>query len=392
MDSPVFPNAAHDPSQEASPQADLLDGEAASFDPEGMALCVSGGGYKAAAFHLGGLIRLNELGLLPKLARIASVSGGSIAAAYLGLKWNRLRFDAEGVAVNFAEEVTEPLARFLQSADIDIWAGLLGLIMPWKTMGDYVAGFYAKALFGDATLQALPEGEQAPRFVILATNYQLNSLWRFARPYAADYRVGMIEAPRFPLAQIVAASSGFPPFFCPIVLDLSRHEVRPLEGADKHFEPYTRRAELGDGGIYDNMGLEPIWKRYGVLLVSNAGDPFDETPNPPRDWLSMLRRVLSMIHRQAENNRVRWMMAMANSGERKLAYWPLRATHTPFPALGTLALPPDEAQRAMSESVRLWSLKPAAFRRLANHGYARADAAVRSYLGVTGPDPQFPFL
>lgn len=65
---------------------------------EGMALCVSGGGYRAMVFHLGGLIRLNELGLLRRLRRISSVSGGSITAGLLGLKWPRLGFTAQGVA------------------------------------------------------------------------------------------------------------------------------------------------------------------------------------------------------------------------------------------------------------------------------------------------------
>ena len=35
-------------------------------------------------FHLGTLWRLNELGYLPKLARISSVSGGSITNGVLG--------------------------------------------------------------------------------------------------------------------------------------------------------------------------------------------------------------------------------------------------------------------------------------------------------------------
>ena len=36
----------------------------------------------------------NELGYLSKLARISSVSGGSIMAGVLGLKWSKLAFGA----------------------------------------------------------------------------------------------------------------------------------------------------------------------------------------------------------------------------------------------------------------------------------------------------------
>jgi len=47
----------------------------------GIALCLSGGGYRAMIFHLGALIRLNVVGLLMPLNRVSSVSGGSITAA-----------------------------------------------------------------------------------------------------------------------------------------------------------------------------------------------------------------------------------------------------------------------------------------------------------------------
>src|SRR5438270_13748934 len=46
----------------------------------GIALCLSGGGYRAMLFHVGALWRLSELGYLPTLDRVSSVSGGSITA------------------------------------------------------------------------------------------------------------------------------------------------------------------------------------------------------------------------------------------------------------------------------------------------------------------------
>ena len=67
-------------------------------DPEqakparGMALCLSGGGYRAMVFHIGALWRLYESGLLGEIKRISSVSGGSISAGLLGLKWRELSF------------------------------------------------------------------------------------------------------------------------------------------------------------------------------------------------------------------------------------------------------------------------------------------------------------
>src|SRR5713226_3113267 len=58
----------------------------------GIGLCLSGGGYRAMLFHLGALWRLNEFGMLSKLDRISSVSGGSITAGVLGMNWSQLAF------------------------------------------------------------------------------------------------------------------------------------------------------------------------------------------------------------------------------------------------------------------------------------------------------------
>lgn len=354
--------------------------------PDGRALALSGGGYKAAAYHLGGLIRLNELGVLRGLKRVVSVSGGSITAAHLGLHWGELEWDGD-VARNFDSVVVEPLARFLTGVNIDVMAFLAGVVLPGRKGADGVERAYARHLFGKATLQDLPDEADGPRFVIVATNYQLNSLWRFSRSYAADYRIGKIEAPRFPLARIVAASSGFPPFFCPIELDLRDHVVEPWENADMHRPPFTERAVLADGGIYDNTGMEPIWNQYGKLLVSNAGNPFDERPDPPTNWLTMLRRVLAMIHRQAENNRVRWLFDRGRTRGQTLVYWPLRNDPAGYPRHGPLYLSPAELDAVMHQSVRLWSLKSADYRLLLRHGYLLADAAVRSYLIPAAPPP-----
>jgi hypothetical protein len=65
---------------------------------DGIALCLSGGGYPAMLFHLGGLWRLNELGLLPELDRVSAVSGGALTASALAVAWGELDFGDAGVA------------------------------------------------------------------------------------------------------------------------------------------------------------------------------------------------------------------------------------------------------------------------------------------------------
>jgi NTE family protein len=53
---------------------------------QGDVLCLSGGGFRAALFHLGALTRLNELGLLAETETIVAVAGGSILAALLAAR------------------------------------------------------------------------------------------------------------------------------------------------------------------------------------------------------------------------------------------------------------------------------------------------------------------
>ena len=60
--------------------------------PHPLGLALSGGGFRATAFHLGTLKRLRELGLLQKVDVISTVSGGSIAGAYW-VYWQALKGD-----------------------------------------------------------------------------------------------------------------------------------------------------------------------------------------------------------------------------------------------------------------------------------------------------------
>ena len=83
----------------------------------GAGLCLSGGGYRAMVFHIGVLWRLNELGYLPKLERVSSVSGGSITAGVLGARWGSLAFDPTGVAKAFDDQVVRPLRDLASQGD-----------------------------------------------------------------------------------------------------------------------------------------------------------------------------------------------------------------------------------------------------------------------------------
>ena len=93
----------------------------------GIALCLSGGGYRAMLFHVGSLWRLYEAGLLGKAKRISSVSGGSVTSAILGLRWSRLGFGSS--SDDFVREVAEPIRR-LADRTLDAGSIIEGIFLP----------------------------------------------------------------------------------------------------------------------------------------------------------------------------------------------------------------------------------------------------------------------
>lgn len=353
----------------------------------GIALCLSGGGYRAMVFHLGALWRLNELGYLPRLARVSSVSGGSITAAMLGLKWERLRFDA-GVARSLVEEVVQPIRAFARET-IDVGSVFKGLFLP-GTISDRVAHAYRTHLFGNATLQDLPD--DPPRFVINATNVQTGSLWRFSRPYMRDYQVGEVRHPKVSLAAAVAASSAFPPVLSPARLELSPADFSPPAGEPHHAPPFTSNVYLTDGGVYDNLGLETAWKRYRTLLVSDAGLSMAADPDPGADWASHAMRVLDMIDHQVRSLRKRQLVAGFRHGDRDGAYWGVRSEIAHYGAPHALPCPPERTAELARIPTRLAALPDALQERLINWGYAICDAAMRRWVDPALPAPTtFPY-
>lgn len=362
----------------------------------GIALCLSGGGYRAMLFHLGSLWRLNELGYLPKLNRISSVSGGSITAALLGLKWNELDFQA-GVAHRFVPEVVEPI-RALAGKSIDWKAVLTGGIGP-GSIPEWIAAAYRKYLYKEATLQDLAHEPNAPRFVINASNVQSGALWRFMRPYIRDYRVGEIRSSRLSLATAVAASSAFPPLLSPLVLKFQPSEYQPNTGMDLQFPPYTTRVVLTDGGVYDNLGLETAWKRYRTILVSDGGGKMAPEPDPKRDPVRHTRRVLDLIDNQVRSLRKRQVIGAYrvrrdadDTSWRDGTYWGIRTNITKYGLSDALTCPHAQTLALAEEPTRLASLTAITQERLINWGYAVCDAAMRRWVVPQSSAPSnFPY-
>jgi NTE family protein len=360
-------------------------------------LALSGGGYRAALYHLGALWRLNDAGKLPTLGRVSSVSGGSITASVLAANWNRLAFNHNRVAECFEKVVVEPLLRFTDHT-IDIPSVLTGAL-PLTSAGARLEHQYTR-LLGHFTLDKLPK---SPDFIFNATNLQTGAIWRFSRRYMGDRSIGIICAPNnVSVAQAVAASSAFPPILSPVTLRLRKRAwINPDEQkcpgwltptifagmyAQAASVPHERLAEfqervvLVDGGVADNLGVESLWGHEGPIYFSDGGSGLDPAEKPALNWLSQSLRVVALIHNQPSQLRANFLV------ERKAISWSIQS---PDPAY---ALSEPESTRLAELPTRMKALDSCTKRRLINAGYLAADSALRKASpALNASEPNLPF-
>ncbi len=388
------------------------------FPKKGIALSLSGGGYRAMLFHLGSLLRLNELGYLKKLDRISSVSGGSITAAVLARHWNKLKFDKAGVGQRFAEEVVEPIRNYA-SRTVDLGAIFKGFFTPNSRANRLICA-YRKYLYGRVTLKDLPD---KPYFVFNAANIQSGVLWRFMKKYMADYRVGTFESHGIELASAVAASSAWPPLLSPFRLKLKESDCIPPDPnatwkPDLDYKNFTTDVLLTDGGVYDNLGIETTWKKYDEILISDAGGMLKPNDNPGNNLISHLLRVVTFVDNQVRSLRKRQSIrsfklrgVMLNKkmsqkdplfrlATRKGAYWGISTDIADYfkgdpqgHPIDPLPCPVRYTTELADIMTRFGRLNSKTQERLINWGYAVCDAAMRKYVDTTLPAPDgFPYL
>ena len=373
--------------QARSPVRNIEPGRA---DPtDGTALCLSGGGFRAMLFHLGVVWRLNEAGWLPKLDRVSSVSGGSITAALVATRWSQLDFNDAGVAERFEELVALPLDEFA-TRRVDTPAILSGLAMPGVSIGERVAGIYRKELYGDTTLQDLPD---TPRFLINATNLETGSLVLFSRREISDVLVGTVPNPDVPVAVAVAASSAFPPFLSPYVLDLSDAPWR-TDADNVHTDRgFRARVSLTDGGVYDNLGLETAWRRCRRIIASDAGGRLGVESDPQDDWGRHMVRVLKVVDGQVRSLRRSQIQDALDRGERDGVYLNIRSLPKHFPETVSDPIRTDpEVTTELAETPTRLDDTPAKVRHgLVNWGYALSDVWLRGRLDPSAPKGDLPY-
>ena len=177
----------------------------------GVALALSGGGFRATLFHLGSLRRLNELGILGKLDAVSSVSGGSMMAACLA---DAMMSAGPGTLANFnalADKVHAltscNLRRHVELDKLKPWNWIKGL-----------AVLVAEELQDRITRRPLADLPTTPQFLFCATDMVFGVNWVYTHDCAGDWQAGYtsVDSREIGIAHAAAASACFPPVFAPI--------------------------------------------------------------------------------------------------------------------------------------------------------------------------------
>jgi len=219
-------------------------------------LALSGGGFRAAIFHLGVIRRLEELGIMKDVDAISSVSGGSIIAAYYVCEMEtRLRQVDPGLwqDTKTRVEIFEAIARdFLKAVDHNlrtralIFTPFFHPILFVKTLvlkafrpgarSELIQKEYDKWFYDGNTIDQLPsvtpersKGRavlHGPQIILNTTSLLTGERVSFSR----EPNSGMTEMKRsnknsLPLSRVVGASSGVPVHVSPNV-HLRRHARR----------------------------------------------------------------------------------------------------------------------------------------------------------------------
>ena len=182
-----------------------------------------------------------------------------------------------------------------------------------------------------------------------------------------------------------------------MILDLMNEHLvggSPPEGVAR--ADYGRAFQLSDGGVYDNMALEPVWKTSRVCIVSDGGAPFPFT-NETQPFRRLLRYI-AVASNQAAAVRKRWLIANFKNDVMEGTYWGLTSAATSYsstdPSRGSV-LPPqfysDELVKASVGRIRtdMNAFSDAEIQILENHGYFLAEAAIQNHLHhLIVPNPQ----
>ena len=286
-------------------------------------LSLSGGGYRAAAFHLGTLKKLHELGILEKIDVLSTVSGGSITGAFYCLNKHDFGQFEKSLKEQLKNSITRKLKYIIWISFTVIviisttllftnfsWIlapmALISMYFIWKyqftlfPVSKYIIRKYDELFFHKLKLKDLPE---YPVLAINSTNIETGRLWTFSKNKMGDSSYSFPEDGKpaigflnkeFPISKAVAASSCVPFAFTPIPID--KQFFSSKKDADR------ANPRLVDGGVYDNQGIHKITQKGSsyecdIVITSDAGNLFPFRHNFSNIITLLIRTSDIFMHR-----------------------------------------------------------------------------------------------
>jgi NTE family protein len=240
-----------------------------------------------------------------------------------------------------------------------------------------------------ALLDELPA---SPVWAINATTAETGKRACLENGNLRDWALGATPMKRFPLRDAMAVSAAFPGLIGPYVLHTDSFDwTLPMFASGDEARPAEdrfARIHLYDGGVYDNLGLEPFFdagygpkpKIDGLIISSDAGAPLSQGFNMGRLSLFRLKHVADIMSDQTRALRARGLMAYARKESGRAAYLRLgvtvdeaaRRTGVSCPAGKWLDREGVKAAAAYPTSLK--RVLPPAYELLFRHGYESASA------------------
>lgn len=280
-------------------------------------IALSGGGVRAMVFHAGVMRWLAEHELLEQIDSISSVSGGSLFTG-LVYKINGWRWPT---SQQYLDNVLPELRRILTTVCLQSKATRLLLFSPsnWRfilSRSNILASAIVRAWGVDLTIADLPS---KPEWSANGTTAETGRRFRFKQGRCGDYEIGYSDAKHFKIAEAMAASAAYPLLIGPLQIDASKLAwfKRPHWGGseqdESHIELKYRKLHIMDGGVYDNLGMEPLFDtgtsslkdQLDFVMVSDAGASLRRGTLASLWRLKRLTRVLEISMDQVRALRVR---------------------------------------------------------------------------------------
>ncbi len=353
-------------------------------------IALSGGGVRATVFHLGVLARLAETEMWSSFEHISTVSGGSLCVALIFEKAGK-RWPTAGVYFN---QCLPSIYKILTSYNLQwayTWRALFHLL---EGRANIVGKLIKKHWGITSCISEIPE--TSPRWSINATCYETGKNWRFHKKRMGDYIANYVVDPKFPLADAVATSAAVPGLIGPLRFDASAFQWKKYQHEDDDkpvmdVAPLADTFTLWDGGVYDNLGAEAIYKtkeglRYDLTfgLISDASKPLGIAR---RKWLwnialpCKLTRLIDIPSDQVRGLRARELFNFFRTNNNG-GY--LRMGESVEQICNNLKVPPpnapfmtkDEVKDVASFETTLRKLSPNEYRNLFRHGYEVCSAVL----------------